>query len=481
MQQPDREDIWLTNLKFTRQWQAEEVEDVVESKGGSEKYPGPALFPGLAATSKGFAQPDTNNSNPYDRLAADKPGEELTSDSTIWKLYVNEAKEYDEELVLAKNRNLDMMLVFAALFSAILTSFLLDSKNMMQPDAADTSNQLLARIAQRLENPNAPLAPADTSTFSPSSSARWINGLWFTSLVFSLSAALIAMLAKEWLDTFVTSRPRPAHAFALKRQARLDALYSWGALHIIDYLPLFLHIALLMFSLGLVVYLYTAIDTTVATIVALTTGATAFFYVITNLLSVLYEVSPFGTQISLSTRRILRFAANHWSYAQRWKHYFTIKQSKSSDKTTEEDLHALRWLANHAQDPLVGDSAYHALAGFRLGSSPATVDATPDPTIPTSQDEALAKLGRKEKLITNMFVDVCLRLGEATSAGAHELEVSCGASVARYAATLPPLVNYLQPHRNRDLLVKLADARRRQLDAEEEVCEHIIRPSRDLT
>ncbi|KAF8597971.1 hypothetical protein BDV93DRAFT_595538, partial [Ceratobasidium sp. AG-I] len=189
------------------------------------------------------------------RLAADKPGDELTSDSTIWKLYVSEAKEHDDELVSGKSRNLDMMLVLATLFSAILASFLLDSKNMMQPDVADISNALLMRIVERLENPDMPFTPAAIPAFTPSFSARWINGLWFTSLAFSLSAALIAMLAKEWLDAFVTSRPRPAHPFTLVRQARLDALHSWGALNIIDYLPLFLHISLLMFSLGLVVYL----------------------------------------------------------------------------------------------------------------------------------------------------------------------------------------------------------------------------------
>ncbi|KAF8598571.1 hypothetical protein BDV93DRAFT_561170 [Ceratobasidium sp. AG-I] len=235
-----------------------------------------------------------------------------------------------------------------------------------------------------------------------------------------------------------------------------------------------------MFSLGMVVYLYTAIDSTVATVVALTTGATAFFYVITNLLSVLYEVCPFGTQISHSTRRILKFIANHWTYAQRWKHLFVIKRSRSPHQTTEQELHALRWLAGHAQDPLVGDSAYHALAGFRSDSSPSNNsnavlsprDSAADPNAetpsPNSRDKAAITPGRKEKLITHMFVDVCQRMREEPTSGAHELEVSCGASVARFAATLPRLVNYLQPHSDRKLLIKLANERRRHLDLKPE-------------
>ena len=48
----------------------------------------------------------------YDRLATDKPGEELTPEATIWKLYVAEAEEADRELVEREHRNIDVMLVF---------------------------------------------------------------------------------------------------------------------------------------------------------------------------------------------------------------------------------------------------------------------------------------------------------------------------------------------------------------------------------
>ncbi|KAF8601845.1 hypothetical protein BDV93DRAFT_393317, partial [Ceratobasidium sp. AG-I] len=189
-------------------------------------------------------------------------GEELAPDATIWQLYYDEAKEHDEELVKAQNDNLDMMLLFAALFSAILSAFLIESKNMVQQDPAGVSIALLLSIAQsqqRIEqgNPQLVSAPIVLPDFVVSLSARWINGLWFFALALSLSAALIAMLAKEWLMAFTTSRPRSAHAFALLHQARLVGLNQWHALHIIDLLPSMLHLALLLFSLGLVLYLWT--------------------------------------------------------------------------------------------------------------------------------------------------------------------------------------------------------------------------------
>ncbi|KAF8601832.1 hypothetical protein BDV93DRAFT_398738, partial [Ceratobasidium sp. AG-I] len=134
-------------------------------------------------------------------------GEDLAPDAGIWQLYLDEAKEHDEELVKGQNGNLDMMLLFAALFSAILSAFLIESKNLLQQDPVDVSVALLLVIAQsqqRIEQgtPQTGSAPIELPSFSASLSARWINGLWFLSLAFSLSAALIAMLAKEWLTMF---------------------------------------------------------------------------------------------------------------------------------------------------------------------------------------------------------------------------------------------------------------------------------------
>ncbi|KAG9120588.1 hypothetical protein FRC07_003861, partial [Ceratobasidium sp. 392] len=85
---------------------------------------------------------------PYERLTADKPGEELAPDAGIWQLYVDEASDHDAELVKEKNDNLDVMLLFAALFSAILTAFLIESKSLLQEDSGDLTVTLLLTIAQ---------------------------------------------------------------------------------------------------------------------------------------------------------------------------------------------------------------------------------------------------------------------------------------------------------------------------------------------
>ncbi|KAH7335680.1 hypothetical protein B0J17DRAFT_600427, partial [Rhizoctonia solani] len=221
-----------------------------------------------------------------DPLSADKPGEELSHDATVWKLYRNEAEEYDQELVKGRHASLDVLLLFAALFSAILTAFLVESKNLLQEDPADTAAALLLIIAQNQFNGGPSPSFIYQPAFSPTYAALWINGLWFAALALSLAAALVAMLSKEWLTAYTASRPRPAHTHALLRQARFDGLNSWWALHIIALLPTLLHLALLLFALGLVVYLWT-LDLAVAAVTCVVVALTLIFYFATTLLGAL--------------------------------------------------------------------------------------------------------------------------------------------------------------------------------------------------
>ncbi|KAG8733768.1 hypothetical protein FRC10_012147 [Ceratobasidium sp. 414] len=304
---------------------------------------------------------DIKRSEAFERMATDKLGQELAHDATIWKLYLEEADDHDQELVKGRHASLDMLLLFAALFSAILTAFLIESKDLLQQDPADVSTALLLSIAQsqyRVEQ-GLPL-PSNASSlpsvpdFTPSISARWINGIWFASLSLSLSAALIAMLGKEWLTAFLASRPRPAHSHALLRQSRLEGLERWWALHIIALLPSLLHASLLLFAIGLVIYLWT-IDTIVAAVIAAVVAITSLFYIITAVLGAVYDYCPFVTEISGYVRRAIMALLRR----DRTDKYMPSKYPSL------KDLQALLWLANNARDPAVVDCCYQALAGLQ--------------------------------------------------------------------------------------------------------------------
>jgi hypothetical protein len=68
------------------------------------------------AGSRDFRRPEA-----YEQMATDKPGQELSHDAAIWKLYLEEADEHDQELVKGRDASLDMLLLFVR-FSCFLTN-----------------------------------------------------------------------------------------------------------------------------------------------------------------------------------------------------------------------------------------------------------------------------------------------------------------------------------------------------------------------
>ncbi|CAE6392360.1 unnamed protein product [Rhizoctonia solani] len=87
----------------------------------------------------------------------DEYGGELDADARVWKTYVKESDEFDMDLVDGWNRqhlhacrSLDVILIFAALFSAISTTFVLESSKLLQEDPADATSQTLETISQTL-------------------------------------------------------------------------------------------------------------------------------------------------------------------------------------------------------------------------------------------------------------------------------------------------------------------------------------------
>ncbi|KZV91448.1 hypothetical protein EXIGLDRAFT_615663, partial [Exidia glandulosa HHB12029] len=108
---------------------------------------------------------------------------------------------HDGGLLDGWHKTLDILLIFAGLFSAVATAFVVESYKLLQPDnEAYIASALQALVlAANGTRPLPALAPAQSS---PSSLSRWINGLWFTSLMLSLTVALLCILVKQWLGEY---------------------------------------------------------------------------------------------------------------------------------------------------------------------------------------------------------------------------------------------------------------------------------------
>ncbi|EJD44336.1 hypothetical protein AURDEDRAFT_19669, partial [Auricularia subglabra TFB-10046 SS5] len=119
-----------------------------------------------------------------------------------WKHCADAMEKYDVELCKAYREEIDTLLVFAGLFSAVVTGFAIESYQWLQDDPSDAMLVLLAQIAQSAGPNGSAVVSAPTSSGIARSVSTRINAYWFISLVLSLSAALVAILGKQWVREF---------------------------------------------------------------------------------------------------------------------------------------------------------------------------------------------------------------------------------------------------------------------------------------
>ncbi|PBK65205.1 hypothetical protein ARMSODRAFT_847154, partial [Armillaria solidipes] len=192
------------------------------------------------------------------RYPPDPYGQEMSGNARIWSIYLDEAADFDANMLAEWRDTIDVLLVFAGLFSAILTTFVVQTSQNMQPNYNEASMLLLFEILKatasngsRLSIPSSP-----TAFFSPSCSDEWMNSLWFVSLTLSLITALVAVLVKQWLYQYVAAvSDSSARDRARIRHMRYAGLQTWRVPMIIGLLPVLLHVSLALFFAGLAIFL----------------------------------------------------------------------------------------------------------------------------------------------------------------------------------------------------------------------------------
>ncbi|KAI0742986.1 hypothetical protein C8Q80DRAFT_946630 [Daedaleopsis nitida] len=206
-------------------------------------------------------------------------------------------KNYSDDLVARWNGEMDTLLVYAGLFSAILTAFNVQSYQLLTPPPPDPVLAALQQISSQLNsfsiNPpflnstQQALFPALSSNPAPERAYVWLNALWFSSLILSLSAASLAIMIKQWLNEFkysgsVSGTSLPTEMVRL-RQYRLNSLTKWHVAEIVAFLPVLLQVALAVFLIGLLILLFT-LNRTVANVATILVGFLTLVTSVTMLL-----------------------------------------------------------------------------------------------------------------------------------------------------------------------------------------------------
>ncbi|KAJ7645261.1 hypothetical protein B0H17DRAFT_959683, partial [Mycena rosella] len=109
---------------------------------------------------------------------------------------------------------LDALLVFLGLFSAVVTSFLVDSLTGLRQDEAVRTNELLANLTEILVQlgtgaNSSTLKVSAPVSFQPDAVDVRLNSYWSISLILSLSIAALAVACRGFVNmTMMSSRTR---------------------------------------------------------------------------------------------------------------------------------------------------------------------------------------------------------------------------------------------------------------------------------
>ncbi|KAL0572619.1 hypothetical protein V5O48_009338 [Marasmius crinis-equi] len=242
--------------------------------GGARKAAEPA-------TSAGGGDPQAKDLNQDqkegpDSDASPSPAAPKPTLEESWKTVMKEVVDIDEAQCRDWDEDIDTLLVFAGLFSAVVTAFTIESYKWLSPDPQDTSVALLTQIAQQMRNET--IASTSPELFNASSSVIRINTCWFLSLISSLITALFGLLCKQWLREHrrPTHTRTPQEALAL-HWLRHESLKRWHVSTFLTALPILLQLALFLFFAGLLELLWSCHLTPFITSMVVVGVATLFY------------------------------------------------------------------------------------------------------------------------------------------------------------------------------------------------------------
>ncbi|KAG8886918.1 hypothetical protein FRB98_000793 [Tulasnella sp. 332] len=221
----------------------------------------------------------------------------------FWVKYEKHAGDHTEEVVRLSNSNLDVLLIFAGLFSAVNTAFIVLTINGLSSDpSAETNAILRALLMVSNSNSSTPTLNDFSPNFVPTNASIRQNCTFFASLCSSLLAATGAVLAKQWLQNYERqSKTSSVKKQALERTEKFIGAETWRLLPIVEALPTLLLISLALFFAGLSDYLWT-INQTVAIVVIAFATAGVTFYGFTLIAAAIYKDCPFQSSPGFGLR-----------------------------------------------------------------------------------------------------------------------------------------------------------------------------------
>ncbi|KAK7684417.1 hypothetical protein QCA50_012364 [Cerrena zonata] len=188
---------------------------------------------------------------------------QLEPERTGWARLYDLVRQFDKDRVEDVKEDIDTLLVFAGLFSAVVTAFIIETYKNLQSQPDDTSTQVLLHISAQLASLslNGNFINSTIPSFTPTpfltlGSTVLVNTLWVSSLIIALITASLGILVKQWFHELLAYETHNPQERLKLRFFRERGLERWRVFAIASSLPLLLQLALLLFLIGLAAFLH---------------------------------------------------------------------------------------------------------------------------------------------------------------------------------------------------------------------------------
>ncbi|SJL18070.1 uncharacterized protein ARMOST_21642 [Armillaria ostoyae] len=343
-----------------------------------KRHPGIFALPSHStSTAAGVSTAD------YRAYAPSPPFEEAGPTSCIWRAYLHESLVYDTDMLGNQRGQVNILLVFIGLFSAIVSAFIAQSVGNLQPNYKQLSALLLfdqINIQRALAKGTSldlitTSGANPTAVFTPQTLDSWVNGLWFTSLAFSLATALFAILADKWYCHYLSPIAGDPQVRSRTQHLHYKGLLDWRVSTLIGLLPLMLYLSLGLFAIGLVLYLLPQQEK-IALVIGIISFATFIVYAVTNILPLIYPDCLYKTPVSSVAYTTIMWTLQQSSAILKatvlptFKFYPKIKTLNDCEIHTAEISHvknevdALHWLYVRSSTPAIRHLIIYALSGL---------------------------------------------------------------------------------------------------------------------
>ncbi|CAG7854392.1 SubName: Full=Uncharacterized protein {ECO:0000313/EMBL:CCA72428.1} [Serendipita indica DSM 11827] len=234
-----------------------------------------------------------NNSTafPSSWLQSNDDAEGAPIQPTVWSVYMRKGHNYDDDLVKDANNTVDVLLIFAGLFSAVLSAFIQITYPKLQPD----QGEILLAILQETRRPGS----TSQEKFRIPAYVVSVNCFLFAGLFISIFVALLGILVKQWTRSYQRNLKAVSSTQlrARIRHYRYKGIKKWKLSGFVAFLSICMHLALFVSAVGILQLLFaTAPAAGIVALVVFGIGTIIFF--VTSFIPLFQPEAPFQSPLS---------------------------------------------------------------------------------------------------------------------------------------------------------------------------------------